>query len=168
MRAVALSDATVQAKLTASFVPLKVTIPYGTEKFPLDWPAMKQWTDTYQRMGGKKVEGITGCVVVGPDLKAEYGNTGSAFVWELFDSIAYDEKKFAAMLDRSLERFGREQMVRQDKDLSVKERDRKLTALRTEFQRAIGNESRFRLPPKGFTIEGAKELFRISGDLKDK
>ena len=168
MRAVALSDSTVQDKVAKSFIPLKVTIPYGTEKFPLDWPGMKPWSDTYQRMGGKKVDGITACSVISPDLKVEYGNTGSAFVWEMFDSIAYDETKFAAMLDRSLERFGREEKIRADKSSSEKVRERELATFHAEVRKAIGDEGRFHFPPKGFTIEGAKELFRLSGDLKDK
>ncbi len=168
MRAVALSDRTVQDKVAKSFVPLKVTIPYGTKKFPLDWPGMKHWSTTYKRMGGEKVDGITACSVIGPDLKVEYGNTGSAFVWEMFDSIAYDEKKFAAMLDRSVERFGREQKIRADRSLNEKERERKLATFHAEVRKAMADEGRFRLPPRGFTIEGAKELFRLSGDLKDK
>ncbi len=167
MRAVALADSIVQDKVARSFIPLKITIPFGAEKFPVDWPGMKHWSDTYQQMGGKKVDGITGCSVISLDLKTEYGNTGSAFVWELFDSIAYDEKKFAAMLDRSLERFGRDQKIRADKSLSEKERERNLATFHAEVRKAMGNEGQFYFPPKGFTIEGAKELFRLSGDLKD-
>ena len=53
MRAVAVSDKAVQGKVTDSFVPLKIVIPIGTEKFPLDWPGLKVWSDTYRRMGGQ-------------------------------------------------------------------------------------------------------------------
>lgn len=168
MRAVALSDSTVQDKVAKSFIPLKIKIAYGTEKFPLDWPGLKRWQDIYQQMGGKTVAGITACGVISPDLKVEYGTTGSAFVWEMFDSVAYDEKKFAAMLDRSIERFNRERDIRTDKNLSGKERESKLASFHSEVRKAIENESRPQLPPKGMTIEGAKELFRLSGDLKDK
>ena len=168
MRAVALADSNVQARIAKSFISLKGTIPHGTEKFPLDWPGMQRWAGVYKSMGGKKVDGITACAVISPDLKTEYGNTGSAFVWEMFDSVAYDEEKFAAMLDRSLERFKREQAIRADKALDDKERNRKLAAFHAEVRREMGKEGQFRFPPKGFTIEGAKELFRLTGDLKDQ
>ena len=168
MRAVALADEIVQAKVAKSFIPLKVAIPHGTDKFPLDWPAMKNWSFSYQLMGGKKVDGITGCCVVGPDLKLEYGNTGSAFVWEMFDSIAYDATKFAAMLDRAAKRWQQDQEIRADKSLSEKERDSKLASFHADVRRAVGNEGRFQFPPRGFTIQGAIELFELSGDLKKK
>ena len=166
MRAVALSDSTVQTKVAKSFIPLKFMIPYGTEKFPVDWPGLKMWQDTYQRMGGKKVDGITACSVISPDLKVEYGNTGSAFVWEMFDSIAYDATKFAGMLDRSVERFGRVNEIRADRSLSDKERGTKLASFQAEVRKAISNEGRFQFPPSGFTIWGAMELFELTGDLK--
>ena len=168
MRAVSLSDKIVQEKVEKSFIPLKVKISHGTEKFPLDWPGLKNWSNTYQLMGGKKVDGITACSVISPDTKVEYGNTGSAFVWEMFDSTAYDAGKFAAMLDRAGERFQREKSIRADKKLSDKERDAALAKFHREVRSAVDKEAQFRLPPRGFTVEGAKELFRLSGDLKDK
>ena len=119
-------------------------------------------------MGGKKVDGITACCVISPDLKVEYGNTGSAFVWEMFDSAAYDAGKFAAMLDRAADRFQREKAIRADKNLSDEERDAALAKFHTEVRKAVANEAQFRLPPRGFTIEGAVELFKLSGDLKEK
>ena len=168
MRAVSLSDKVVQEKVEKSFVPLKVKITFGDEKFPLDWLALKIWQDTYARMGGPKTTGITACAVVSPDLKTEYGSTGSAFVWEMFDSIAYDASKFSTMLDRAAERGGREKAIRADKGLDDEERDAKLASFRAEVRRAVGEEGRFRLPPRGFTIQGAVELFELSGDLKEK
>ena len=168
MRAVSLSDKIVQEKVEKSFIPLKVKISHGTEKFPLDWPGLKNWSNIYKQMGGKKVEGITACCVISPDSKVEYANTGSAFVWEMFDSTAYDAGKFAAMLDRAGERFQREKAIRADKKLSDKERDAALAKFHTEVRSAIDKEAQFRFPPRGFTIDGAKELFRLSGDLKDK
>ena len=168
MRAVALSDSAVQDKVAKSFIPLKIKIPHGTEKFPVDWPALKTWQDTYLRMGGKKVDGITACSVISPDLKFEYGSTGSAFVWEMFDSIAYDAKKFAAMLDRAAERCARANEIRADKNLSEKERETKLATFHADVRKAVGNEGRFLFPPTGFSIQGAVELFELSGDLKKK
>ena len=168
MRAVALADGTVQDKVGKSFIPLKVMIAHGTKEFPLDWPAMRQWSAVYRKMGGEKCEGITACAVVSPDLKVELGNTGSAFVWELFDSIAYDAKKFAAMLDRSGERWARQKGILADKGLSEKDREGKLASFHAEIRRAIEAEGQFQLPPKGFTISNALELFELSGDLKKK
>lgn len=167
MRAVALSDKTVQEKVAKSFIPLKVTIPFGTETFPLDWPGLKSWHDAYKRMGGPKTSGITACSVISPDLSTEYGSTGSAFVWELFDSIAYDAKKFAAMLDRAAERGKKEREIRDETAQSDEERERRLASFRKEVKKAVRREGRFHFPPKGITIEGAKELFRLSGDLKE-
>ncbi len=168
MRAVSLSDKIVQAKIAKSFIPLKVVIPYRTKEFPLDWPAMKMWRDVHKRMGGDKCEGLTGCTAISPDLKVEYGNTGSAFVWEMFDSIAYDAEKFAAMLDRSLKRFESEQKILSDKTLTEKARARRLAQFYAQMRWEISREGRFHWFPPGFTIEGAKELFRLSGDLKDR
>jgi hypothetical protein len=168
MRAVALADKTVQEKVAKSFIPLKVKIDHGTEKFPLDWPGLKGWADVHRNMGGKKCEGITACSVISPDTKFEYANTGSAMVWEMFDSTAYDAKKFTTMLDRGVERWISEKKIREDKNLTEKERDGKLSAYRAEIRRAVAKEGSFQLPPKGFTIEGAIELFELSGDVKKK
>jgi hypothetical protein len=168
MRAVALSDKTVQDKVARHFVPLKLTIMPGTKEFPLDWPALQGWKTSYGLMGGQKNEGFTGCSVVSPDLQVEYGNTGSAFVWEMFDSTAYDATKFAAMLDRANARWAREQPIRADTTLSRAERERQLASLRSQVREAVGNEGRFHLPPKGFTVQDAVELFELSGDLPKK
>ncbi len=168
MRAVSLSDEKVQEKIVKSFIPLKVAIIPRTEKFPLDWPALGHWAKSYRLMGGEKCEGITGCSVVGPDLKVEYGCTGSAFVWEMFDSIAYDAEKFAAMLDRAAQRWDQEMSLRADKSLSFDERKRKLDLFHAKVRKDVGSEGRFRLPPRGFTIKGAIELFQMSGDLSKK
>lgn len=166
MRAVSLSDKTVQDKVAKSFIPLKVAIVPGTKKFPFDWPAMQQWRTTYVRMGSEKCQGITACTVITPDLKVQYGHTGSAFVWEMFDSIAYDAKKFAAMLDRAAKRWKREKEIRGNKKLNAQERSRELASFRRQVAKEMAQEGRFHLPPRGFTIKGAIELFRLSGDVK--
>jgi len=167
MRAVALSDKAVQKKIADSFIPLKIEIPIGTEAFPLDWAGLEMWRKTYKRMGGPKVDGITACSVISPDLQTELGSTGSALVWELFDSIAYDAEKFAAMLDRAAERAERLEKITNNKALEEKHRERQLAVFRRQTRRDVGKEGRFRLPPKGFSVEGAKELFRMTGDLVD-
>ncbi len=163
MRTVCLSNEIVQEKVKASFIPLKVQIDRGTAKFPLDWPALKKWKTTYALMGGSKATGITACVVVSSDLKLQLGSTGSAFVWELFDSIAYDPLKFTAMLDASLVRSAEYEKILSTGSTNAKE----LNRFRHELCQALQKEGRFHLPPRGFTIEGAKELFRQTGDLKD-
>ena len=168
MRAVALSDKIVQEKVAKSFIPLKVKIPYGSKEFPLDWPGMKNWSFVHLLMGGEKCQGLTGCSVVSPDSKTEYANTGSAFVWELFESTAYDSKKFAAMLDRGVERAAREQVIRKDTELSEKERESRLVSFHREVRSALAEEGRARTKPKGFYDLHAIELFGLSGDLFPK
>ena len=165
MRAVALSDKTVQEKVAKSFVPLKVVIPYGAKEFPLDWEAMSHWRLAYKLMGGEKATGLTGCAVVSSDGKREYANTGSAFVWELFDSTAYDPRKFAAMLDRGAQRAGREQTILKDARLSDTDRERQLASFHKEVRGAVAEEGRGFGRPKGFTDLHALELFYLSGDL---
>lgn len=168
MRAVALSDPRVQEKIAKSFIPLKVVMPLRTKAFPLDWPALLGWKIAFALDGGEKCEGFTGCSIVSPDLKAEYANTGSAFVWELFDSSAYDAQKFGAMLDVAEERWKRESAIRAESVLSDMEREKKLAAYRDEVRSAVGKEGFPRLPPKGFTIQGGIELFELSGDIPKK
>ncbi|BDS06827.1 hypothetical protein NT6N_18670 [Oceaniferula spumae] len=166
MRAVALSDKNVQKKITDNFIPLKIEIPYRTEKFPLDWPSLKMWRDTWVRMGGVETTGLTACSVVSPDLQTEYGSTGSAMVWELFDSIAYDAVKFGAMLDRAKNRAEEEKDIRDDPKLNEAEKEKKLAAFRKRVVKDVAKEGKFHLPPKGFTIEGATKLFESTGDIE--
>ena len=162
MRAVALSDKQIQQTVAESFVPLKVmmTYPPRMEAFPLDWPAMRRWQIAYKMTGGK---GFTGCSVVSPDLKTEYGSTGSAMVWELFDSTAYDAKKFQAMLDQSIKFAAEERELRQS---STRRSRLELAKFNAKVRKA--NRSSVRLPPKGFTADQARELFRLTGDLPEK
>lgn len=165
MRAVALSDKTVQAKIKEFFVPLKIVIEPGTKEFPVDWPALSHWSKTYRKMGAEECEGITGCSVVSPDLEVEYANTGSAFVWEIFDSTAYDPVKFAAMLDRAQERFEAERGLLANEELRDGVKVRRLKHKRAQVAREIKREGRVRLPGRGFSKDGAVELFQLSGDL---
>jgi len=165
MRAVALADPAVQAKVAKSFIPLKVAILPGSKEVPLDWPALKGWRGVYEKMGGETCEGFTCCSTISPDLQTEYGNTGSAMVWEMFDSIAYDAEKFVAMLDRSLTRAQHIQEIESDTTISQKDRAIKLDDYQAQVRREIRREGRFRLPPAGFSSDGAIELFKLTGDL---
>jgi hypothetical protein len=165
MRAVALSDKSAQEKIAKHFVPLKLAIQPRSPEFPLDWQALAGWRFAY-KLG--KGEGFTGCTIVSPDLEIEYASTGSAMVWEMFDSIAYDAQKFNAMLDRGDQRAAIERAIFANKKLNAWEKQRQLASVRVEFKEAMSKEGRFQLPPKGFTIEDAMDLFRLSGDLPPK
>lgn len=167
MRAVALADPEIQQWITNKTVPLKVRIEPGTERFPLNWQAFIGWSIAYSITGGKDNQGFTGCSVVSPDKRMEYANTGSAMVWELFDSAAYDRVKFLSMLARGHKRHLEFLSIQQDSQLNIRQRNRKMTEFRVATQRLVAAEGRGQLPPKGFSIENAKELFRMSGDLDD-
>lgn len=166
MRAVALSDPKVQNRIAGAFVPLKVSITPGTPAFPLEWPAMLGWRIAFGIGGGKDNQGFTGCSVVSPDLQVEYGSTGGAMVWELFDSPAYDPTKFSAMLDRAISRFDAENRIRRNPNLTADERRRQIAAYRWDLGAKLRAENPLRGLPPGFTIEGATRLFELSGDLK--
>ena len=165
MRAVALSDASVQKNINASFVPLKFVIDPQSKEFAVDWPALEGWCGAYRKMAGN---GFTGCSIVSPDLAVEYANTGSGFVWEMFDSTCYDPAKFNAMLDRGLERAAREREIGDDPKLCAEEKERQQASFRAEMRKAVSREGQLHLPRKGFTSAHAIELFTISGDLPKK
>jgi hypothetical protein len=167
MRAVALADSTVQKKVAKWFIPLKVVVPQGTKELPSvgNWPALRYWDLTYRLLGSEKCAGWYGISVVSPDLQTEYGQPGSGLTWQLFDSIAYDAKKFAAMLDRAAKRAAGERTIRADKTLSQQERDRRLARFREEVRNAVAKEVAVPLlPPKGFTVERAQQLYKLAGE----
>jgi hypothetical protein len=128
---------------------------------------MKSWQLGYMLMGGPKVKGMTGCSVVTPDGSFQLGSTGSAFVWEMFDAIAYDPKKFVAMLDNSLARYKVDEDIERDSTISDAERRKRIAKHHAEISQEIKMEAHFHMPPPGFTKENAKALFRLSGDLVD-
>ena len=47
------------------------------------------------------------------------------------------------------------------------QKKRKLGAMRRQMQREIGRQGQRHFPPKGFSIEVAKVLFRMTGELED-
>ena len=146
-------------------MPLKVVIPHGAPDFPLTWPALHSWALVHRLGGGAKSQGLTGCSVVTPDGGFELASTGSAFVWEMFDSIAYDAARFGAMLEAAASRWQTEMAITSDAALAPPERRRRLAAHRAAIDRARAEEGRFRLPPRGFSVEGAARLFEMTGDL---
>lgn len=149
MRAVALADKKVQETITKNFIPLKVvmTYPPKMEKFPLDWPALRNFQVGYRLTKGK---GYTGCAVVSPDLNTQYGSTGSAMVWELMDSIAYDAGKFQKMLDQST-KFAAEEK-------SLKSSGGRLQIARFRMKVRHANRANVRMPPSGFSADQARAL----------
>lgn len=165
MRAVALADAGVQDLIAQHFIPLKIAIQPGTPRLPLDWPALRSWQLSYRLMGGEECDGFTACMVVSHDLETEHGNTGSAFVWEMFDSIAYDAGRFGAMLERAAGYAAAERELLAQTDLTDRQRERQLNVMRRQHGREIGRHGRFRLPPPGFNIDGAIKLFELTGDI---
>jgi hypothetical protein len=157
----------VQEKVAQRFIPLKVEIPHGTQDFPVvgDWPALRYWKETYRFLGGEKCAGWYGISVVSTDLQMEYAQPGSGLPWQLFESIAYDAEKFAAMLDRAAERAARERTIRADKTLSPQECDQRLARFRSEVREAISREVALPLlPPEGFTFDGAQQLYKLAGE----
>lgn len=94
-------------------------------------------------------------------------STGSAFVWELLEATAYNAEKFLERLNVGKARFTARQQIANDPGLSEVVRARRLSQFDRQVAQARRSEDPFRLPPRGFTIEHAKELFRMSGDLKD-
>lgn len=158
MRTVALSDKKIQKTINEKFIPLKIvmTYPPKMKEFPLDWPAMRSWRIAYKITSG---QGFTGCSVVSPDLRMEYGSTGSAMVWEMFESTAYDAKKFQAMLDQAAKYAKKEREIRGRKYGAIKQ-GLLLTQFRNEIRKS--NREGMRLPPKGFSAAKAIELFKMA------
>ena len=165
MRAVALSDSEVQNYVREHFIPLKVEMLPGEKELPLKWPSLLGWNLAYKLMGGEKCNGFTGCMVVSPDLNIQYGGTGSASIWELFDSVAYDRNKFLDMLKLSQSRFLKEQEIRSNPHLTRRQKSQKIGQFRGEIiRRGIASNGGGQ-KPKGFKWGHALELFRMSGDL---
>ena len=155
LRAVALSNKEVQKLVADHYVPLKLGFN-KLEGFPVDWPALQAWATAYKFSDGRC---FTGCSVVSPDLEIQYGNTGSAMMWELFESTAYDGGKFRAMLREALARGSEERVLRSQRGVSAGERRMELHRFRKGVKRVVSSHGRFQLPPDGFSLEAALELF---------
>jgi len=165
MRTVSLSNTKVQKMINESFVPLKVPIDYGTEDFPLKWDAVQDWRQVYNLMGGPRTKVFTACVVIDPQTKIQLGSTGSAMVWELFDSIAYDPDKFGSMLEKAQQRLQQLQAIASDPGLSEFQKRIQTGLLKRKLKEEIRKDGAFHLPPRGFSIKNATKLFQLSGDL---
>ena len=154
-----LSNSTVQSIVRRNFIPLKLKLEPGKE-FPVAWPALKRQATAFKFGNGK---GFTGFSVVSRDLLIEYGNSGSAKLSELFDSTAYDSKKCAAMLNRAVERVVEERSLRVQRGISAYERKVEVDRFRRGVTFAVRSEGRSSLPPKGYSLERALELYRVAG-----
>ena len=164
-RALVLSEEAVQKRLAEEFVPFRLEIKEGTASFPSDWRGLKHMKIPYQLVGGEDCQGITGLAVVSPDGQTLLAATDSCFVWELFDSSAYSPAMFGDVLDRGLKFHAEANAIAADETLSELERRRAMLRLRGRVKKANNANGGFRLPPKGFSVDGAKELFVMSGDL---
>jgi len=155
----------------------------------VDWPSLEENRRVYQFLqtlaGGMKVleavsqdpeakrmlkikVGYTGCAVVSPDVQVQYANSGPGMVHNLFDSAAYDASNFAAMLDRGLERFAREEEILKNPALNAEERVRLLSGARAQLKKAVEREGAQLPPPKGFTDAHAQELGTLGGFMPPK
>jgi len=159
LRTHVLSNSTVLSLIKANYIPVKVKLQRG-KNFPLTWPALKRWATAFKFVDGS---GFAGCSVVSADLQIEYCNSGSARLWELFDSRAYDAKKFAGQLERAASRVTEERSLRVQRGISDFERQRELQSFRRGVVKAVRSENNSRLPPRGYSLEQAVELLQMAG-----
>lgn len=164
LRAHTLADSTVLSIIKSKFIPVKVKLKRG-EKFPLDWPALKKWATTFNFSNAR---GFAGCSVVSSDLQIEYGNSGSAKLSEMLDTPAFSAKEFAKMLERSANRVLEERSLRVQRRITAYERKVELERFRKGVTRAVRSESRTRLPPSGYSLEQALELYQMAGAVPKK
>ena len=155
LRAVALSNKDVQKFVADHYVPLKLGFN-KLDGFPVDWPALQAWATAYKFSDGRC---FTGCSVVSPDLEAEYGTTGAAMVWEMFESSAYDAVRFNAVLSAAGDRAREERVIRTQRGVTESERTAEIARFRKGLDRAVEVNGRFQLPPKGFSVEKVMALF---------
>ena len=162
IRALSLSNSTVLSAIKRNFIPVKLALEDG-QPFPLNWPALQKTATAFAFSNNR---GFAGCSVISTDLEVEYGNTGSTRIWELFDSTGYDPKKFASMLERAASRNLEERALKAQRGISTLERRGEIFRFRQGVTRAVRTEGRLRLPPRGFSLEQALELFELAGAVK--
>ena len=164
MRTFSLSDSKVIELIKSQCVPVKIQLRQGQD-YPLDWPALKKWRTAYKFSNGR---GFAGCSVVSPDLAIEFGNSGSARISEMLGAPAFDPKEFLGMLVRAMERVNEERSIRVQSRISEEERKLELERFRKGVTRAVQSEGRRGLPPEGYSLEQAIELYRMAGVLVGK
>ena len=164
LRAHSLADSTVLSLIKSKCIPVKLKLD-KKKPFPVDWPALGKWAAAFKFSNGR---GFAGCSVVSFDLQIEYGNSGSARLFEVLDSSAFDPKRFAAMMERSASRLTEERSLRVQRGVTEYERKVELYRFRKGVTRAVQSESRSQLPPKGYSLEQALELYQIAGAVPKK
>ena len=159
IRGIALSDADVQRKVKSSFVPLKLVYTEGSG-FPVKWSVLKGWETKFDYSSDL---GSAGCAVINSDLNMEFANSGSAMMGELFDSVAYDARKFSRMLSRGYQRWKEDGIIGREGGLSIEDRKQEVDRYRRGVAYEVEKEGQMRFAPKGYSLEKALELFRLAG-----
>ena len=163
IRALSLSDSEVQKKIIGSFVPLKLIYTEG-KGFGVKWLVLNGWETKFQFAAG---DGCAGCAILNADLNMEFANSGSALVGELFESVAYDPKKFSTMLSRGYQRWKEDGIMGREGGLSMRERQQEVDRYRRGVVFEVEKEGEMRLPPIGYSLAKAMELFRMAGARKE-
>ena len=159
IRSLTLPDPEVERKITGSFVPLKLVYRPG-KGFGVGWPVLQKWENRFKFAGS---DGAAGCSVINADLTMEFANSGSSLISELFDSTAYDKRKFSRMLSRGYQRWKEDGIIRREGGLSVKEVADEVARHRSGVAFEVTREAEMRIPPKGYSLEKAVELFEMAG-----
>lgn len=164
LRTHALSNATVAARIRSAYVPVKVRLEQGKE-FPLNWPALKKWATEFKFSDAR---GFAGCSIVSYDLALEYGNSGSTKLANMMESPAFDAKAFATMLNTVSDRVTEERSLRAQRGIKEFERLEELKRFREGVARAVRSEGWNKLPPRGYSLEQALELYAMAGTKPKK
>lgn len=157
LRGLSLSDSTVLSLIKTHFIPVKLKLEKG-KPFPVTWPALERWANAYKF---SNEHGFAGCSVVSPDLYLEYANSGPATIGRMLGATAFDPKAFADMLERAEERVTEERSLKVQRRVSDYERKMEVHRFREGVSRAVRSEGGSRLPPKGYTLDGKLELYRM-------
>ena len=166
LRTHALSDLKVAYLVNTKCVPVKIPLKTGKgQKFPVDWPALKKWSAGFKYSNAR---GFTGCSVVSYDHAIEYGNSGSAKLSEILETPAFQSKEVQKMLERALLRVSEERSLVVQRGIREVERKREIQNFRLGVTRAVQSESRTKLPPRGYSLEQALELYQIAGATPKK
>ena len=72
------------------------------------------------------------------------------------------------MMERSASRLTEERSLRVQRGVTEYERKVELYRFRKGVTRAVQRESRSQLPPKGYSLEQALELYQIAGAVPKK
>jgi len=159
LRTHVLSDPRIIEMVKAQYIPMKIRLEVG-EDYPVDWPALKHWATAFKFSNER---GFAGCSVISPDLAIEFGNSGSARIYELLTSSAFDSEAILRMLKRAMERINEERSILVQRGISTEERKAEILRFRKGVTRAVRSEGRRNLPPAGYSLEQALELYRVAG-----